>query len=459
MSNWVERLLDGAFEDPSGRIVAMECDELELDGEVVGRVLLTFTVEDLRGDTYEARGRILVPHRLAEDPEARLPLVYHCGYEAAEAVGVKQVARGRVSVTTVQLPLDAVYPNSWSLLRGPKMEVVLGHLVRSLRFVDPGRVLYTGGSAGGYSALMAGAETFPAAAVVPGVPPTNLAYMSAVTEANHTRLVGSGASSVGWLEGMMRAVHAWRSVFGEDYDAPGWLAHSPVAHIDRITAPVATFFSQADVLVPIAQVDRELAAPIVASRAGEMEYLPEALTDARSAHVRLLDVLGDRADVRVVDVPDDALPMLQADLTMLTEMPPFELPELEPIAGRWAVVVADEGEPVFVVSHFKHQYEPDFEPFIERALTTETSVDQLTPAKLDQLLARWSGQEWLAEGFWHLDRPEAERADVERGLRHYCGVSSAHAARFHELYFQCSAAQRVLPPALLEELIGAAEPV
>jgi len=457
VSDWVERLMDGAFDDPSGRIVAMECDELEIDGATVGRVQLTFTVEDLRGDTYEARGRILVPSDLAVEPGARLPLVYHCGYEAPEAVGAKQVARGRVSVTTVQLPLDAVFPNSWSLLRGPKMEVVLGHLVRSLPFVDPGRVVYTGGSAGGYSALMAGAEAFPAAAVVSGVPPTNLAYMSAVTEVNHTRLLGSGAASVEWLEGMMRAVAAWRSVHGEDYDAPGWLAHSPVAHVDRVTAPVAAFFSQADVLVPIAQVDEALAAPIVSSRAGEMEFRPEALTDARSAQVRLLDVLGDRADVHLVQVPEDALPMLQADLTLLTEMPPFVLPDLEPVASRWSVVIADEGEPVFVVSHFKHQYEPDFEPFIERALRTETSVDQLTATKLDQLLDRWAGEEWLAEGFWHLDRPEAERADVERGLRTYCDTSPAHAARLRNLYSQCPEERRVLPQDLVAELTDSAE--
>ncbi len=37
-------------------------------------------------------------------------------------------------------------------------------------------------------------------------------------------------------------------------------------------------------------------------------------------------------------------------------------------------------------------------------------------AKLDQLLDRWAGVEWLSAGFLHLDRPEAERADVERGL-------------------------------------------
>src|SRR5687767_10784914 len=115
MSTWVEHLMAGAFDDPSGRIVDMSCDELEVGGDVVGRVQLTFTVEDLRGKTYEAKGRVLVPRALADAPEDRLPLVFHCGYEAPESLGAKQVALGRVSATTVQLPLDAVYPNAWSL--------------------------------------------------------------------------------------------------------------------------------------------------------------------------------------------------------------------------------------------------------------------------------------------------------------------------------------------------------
>lgn len=452
MNNWVEDLMGTAVDDPSGRVVAMACDEVEVDGASVGRVLLTFTVEDLRGDTYEAKGRVLLPTSLAEEPDVALPVVFHCGYEAPEALGAKQVALGRISVTTIQLPLDAVFPNSWSLLRGPKMEFVLSHVVRSLSFVDPGRVVFTGGSAGGYSALLAAAEAFPAAAAVPGVPPTNLAYMSAWTASNLERLTGSDAASLPWLQGMGAAVDAWTSVFGPDYDAPAWLAHSPVGHVDRTTCPVSVFFSMSDVLVPIAQVDRELATAVVQTRPGDLEFWPESVSEASAVHVRLLDVLGERASVQVVPVPHHLEPMLEADLSMVTEMPPFELPDAEPVAGRWAITVADEGEPVFVVSHFKHQYEPDLEPFIARALAQDTSVDQLTPAKLDQLLARWSGEEWFAPDYGYLDRPEAERADVELGLRRYCRVSPAHAERFGVLYAAMPEACRVLPDSLVEAL-------
>ena len=448
--NWVADLMDGAFDDPSGRIVTMTCDELELDGLTIGRVLLTFTVEDLRGKTYEAKGRLLVPESLRDAPDERLPVVINCGYESPEPHGATQVALGRVSATTVQLPLDEVYPNAWSLIRGPKMEVVLGHLVRSLPFIDPARVVYAGGSAGGYSALMAAAEAFPAAAAVPGVPPTNLAYMGALWAANHERLQGGDAPSLAWFEGLRPAVEGWQDAFGEDPDAPGWLGHSPVGHVDRVTCPVMTFFSASDPLVPIEQVDRDLAAPFIAARPGDVEIAAEALSDAAATKVRLLDALGDRADIHVVIVRDGFTPMADADLTMIAEAPPLPLPDMMPVACRWQIVIADEGEPVWVVSHFKHRYEPDFERFTARALAGEIGVDQLTEAKLAQLLDRYSGTEWLAPGFRSLDRPEAEQADVERGLRTYCGASPEHAARFRDLYDAVPEDRKVLPAQLVD---------
>ena len=451
MSNWVEELMVKSLPDPSNRLVGMECDEVEIEGAIVGRVLLTFTVEDLRGETYEAKGRVLLPLNI--DPDANAPVIYHCGYEAPESLATKQVvSRGRVSATVMQLPLDAVFPNAWSLLRGPKAEIVLGHLVRSMSFVDPTRVVYVGGSAGGYSALMAAAEAFPCAAAVPGVPPTNLAYMSAWTEWNLDQLPAAETLSRSWMEGMRAAVVAWKSAHGDDYAGAGWLGHSPVGHVDRITCPVTVFFSMADVLVPVSQVDAGLSTAIETSRPGSVEFRPEIISDASSAQVRLLDVLGDRAKVQVLAVPDGALPMADADLTMVTEMPPFPLPDLEAVAGLWNVLVADEGEPVFVVSHFKHQYEPDFASFIDNALQTPVSLDQLTVPKLHQLLSRWVGREWLAPGYYSLDRPEAERADVELGLRTYCAAAPANAGHFRDFYQDLPRDQQVLPTTLVAEL-------
>lgn len=452
MSTWVDEVMTGAIEDASGRVTDMKCDEVQLAGETMGRVLLRFTVEDLRGDEYEARGRLLLPRSVGHQQE-RHPAIFHCGYEAPEIFAAKQVCRGRVSATTIQLPLDAVFPNAWSLLRGPKMEFVLAHLLRSLSFVDPGKVVYAGGSAGGYSALLAAAEAFPAAAAIPSVPPVNLAYMGAVTDGNLARLAGSDAPSLGWVQGMSAASAAWRLVFGDDYDAPGWLAHSPVSHVDRITCPVSAFFSRTDPLVPLAQVDEALAQAVNDARPGQLELRPETLSNASSPSIRLLDVLGDRAEVTIVPVPEEMEPMTQADLSMVTDMPPFPVRTSEPRARTWAITIVDEGEPHFMVSHFQHRFEPDFEEFVGRALDNDVAVEQLDEKKLAQLLDRWSAVEWFAQGFHYLDRPEAEQADVARGLRRYCSTSPAHVARFRHLYEALPPTRRTLPVSLVEKLL------
>jgi hypothetical protein len=165
-----------------------------------------------------------------------------------------------------------------------------------------------------------------------------------------------------------------------------------------------------------------------------------------------VDELGDRADVHVMPLPPGFEPMFEVDPTLLAGLPPLALPEVTPAAGSWFITVVDEGDPDFVVSHFKFAWEPDLVPVIDRCFEVGVGVEQLTVAKLDQLLDRWAGVEWLSAGFLHLDRPEAERADVERGLRTYCSASPAHADRFTELYSQVPDDRRVLPEELVSQL-------
>jgi hypothetical protein len=169
----------------------------------------------------------------------------------------------------------------------------------------------------------------------------------------------------------------------------------------------------------------------------------------------LLDTLGDRVDLHVVPVPEGTPIAVGVDLTLLDPQPPMTLAKVTPTAGRWFITVVDEGEPIFGATHFKHAIQPDFEPVIERALARGIEVDQLTTVKLDQLLDRYRGVEWLAPGFPHLDRPAAEQADVTRGLRTYCATSTDHARRFAELYAAADPERRVLPDRLVDELTAA----
>jgi hypothetical protein len=77
---------------------------------------------------------------------------------------------------------------------------------------------------------------------------------------------------------------------------------------------------------------------------------------------------------------------------------------------------------------------------------------QLTATKLERLMDRYAGKEWLSSRLKHLDFPEAERADVVRGLRTYVLAGPANARRFGELYAQLPAARRVLGPDVVREL-------
>ncbi len=102
-----------------------------------------------------------LPVALRDDPTLRLPMVVQRGYEVTEEQALVHLRRDRVVATTVSPPEGTLHLGEWSLLRGPNMEIVLTHLVRSLPFVDLTKVAYAGGSAGGYACLLAAAATFP----------------------------------------------------------------------------------------------------------------------------------------------------------------------------------------------------------------------------------------------------------------------------------------------------------
>ncbi|MEV7393025.1 hypothetical protein [Streptomyces sp. NPDC091215] len=453
---WLKHLVADAFDDPADRIVDLQPESRLLDGVPVGVVTVRFTAEDLRGGAYEATARIYLPAALAEGPPTTAPVWFNCGYELADEQALEHVRRGRIVVTPGEPAPDEIFPGPNPLVRGPNTEFVLAHLVRGLPFVDPAAIVYAGGSAGGYAALLTAAEAFPAAAAAPAVPVVNLTYQGAHLFAALPAIDSDTPPdhpAVPALRQVMVPIAAgWRLTYGEDLSTSGWSAHSPVDHIPRITCPVAAVFSSADFLVPLAQVGTDLAA-------GPPDGVVRAasdLTDAEHASVRLLDVLGDRADVRVLPVPPGAPAMADLDLTRPVPETPVPVPDTAADGKRWLVAVVNEG-PASLGGHWRHALVPDFEPFIARALADGVGADQLTRAKLDQLLDRYRGVEWLAPGFHHLDRPEAERLDVERGLRRYCALSPAHARRFADLYARADHERRVLPDGLVRDLHGLAE--
>jgi hypothetical protein len=352
-----------------------------------------------------------------------------------------------------------VFPHANPLCRGPNTDYVLAHLVRGARFADPAKIVYGGGSAGGYAALLVAAEAFPVAATVANVPVVNLAYEGAYCMTTCPRILADPPVEYPLMAVLMAGFvqlieEGWARGYGTDVSAPAWFDHSPVAHLDRITGPVAACFSTADFLVPIEQVGAAVAAGTLADLPAGVVMAVDDLTSDPRAAIRLLDALGDAAELRVVGVPAGAKEarMDQLDLTMSTPQVPLPVPSRTSGRRQWLVTVVDEGPTVLGIGHTRHAFEPDFEAFIDHQLGEGIAVEQLTPAKLRQLVDRWSGTEWLADGFHHLDRPAAERADVERGLHQYCDRSSAHAEHFARLYRQLPEARRALPVALVADL-------
>ncbi|KAB2378923.1 hypothetical protein [Actinomadura montaniterrae] len=456
-ATWAERFMAGAFTDPAGRISGLGYENRSVGGEHVSVVTLRFTAEDMRGEAYEATAEIFLPAVLAERPSERAPVWFNCGYELADEAAAERARQGWIVVTPCEPAPGEVFPGANPLVRGPNTEFVLAHLVRGLAFADPAAIVYSGGSAGGSSALLVAAEAFPAAAAVPAVPVVNLAYQGAYLFATLPLLTSDPPPDHPAVPALLQVTvsiaEGWRLAYGEDLSGPGWWEHSPVAHVPRITCRVAAVFSSADFLIPLEQVGAGLVPDAPAGLEFGAARAAADLTDAEHARIRLLDVLGDGADVQVLPVPAGAPAMEDLDLTRPVTETPVPVPDVPTGGKRWLVAVVDEG-PALLGGHWRHALAPDFEPFAARAIADGIGVVQLTRAKLDQLLDRYRGVEWLAPGFRHLDRPPAEQLDVERGLRAYCALSPAHARRFADLYPESDAERRVLPDGLVRDLLG-----
>jgi hypothetical protein len=121
----------------------------------------------------------------------------------------------------------------------------------------------------------------------------------------------------------------------------------------------------------------------------------------------------------------------------------------------WSITILDEGPPEPTVVHRKTAFRLARNDFYRRASTAPIAASQLTAAKLERLMARYAGKEWLPSRLTHLDDPESERADVLRGLRTYVSASPDNARTFAELYARLPKASQVLEPETVKSLTSA----
>ena len=94
------------------------------------------------------------------------------------------------------------------------------------------------------------------------------------------------------------------------------------------------------------------------------------------------------------------------------------------------------------------------EKFLERAKTAKIAITQLNATKLERLMDRYAGKEWLPSKLIHLDDPESEKADVLRGLNTFAQTSPEHAKAFAEQYAKQPKARQVLDEKTVKVLSG-----
>jgi hypothetical protein len=398
------------------------------------KVTGSFDYVDMRGDARSAIGHIYLPDGLA----GPAPLLYTAGYEIPPTDDPQrpsyndvawQLARGWV-VANPAHPTDE-WPGTNPMARTVNLDVAFLHLVRAQPFVDDARVMITGSSAGGWMTYMLAAETFPLAGAAPDCAPVDYRYNVAYAARNADaakrplpdgRKPGVPGVAIGMSGLLMEA-------FGSDFGAEVWDALSPLSHAPELTSPIHSFFSTADVLVPVNQV--------VATDA-KLSGFPEGFViSARDVGVperTLMEAFPD-ADLVRIEVPPGTP---KHDIEWLldgVDKTKFDFVWLPlPNAGRVTVCLIDEGPVDPRNDHYGHRVVLDRTEFWDHVTTAPLEAGQLTSGKLATLLARHRGEEWIRSGFRHLDAPDAERADVERGLRTYRAQGAEHDATFRRLW-------------------------
>ncbi|MCE5229383.1 class I SAM-dependent methyltransferase [bacterium] len=451
---WLRKLFPhtGEPDEFAHRLQRTHAAMIDIDGQEAGLVICQFIYPDLDGSIQAGVVKFFLPLELKERPGRRVPLLHNAGYEIGDEEAVNYLKEGIAVSTVHNHPLNV-------LSRGPKLEWALMHAMRRLAFVDDGRVMVKGSCTGGNQALLSAVETFPLVCAMPIVPLVNLAYsLSYLGKSQPVATSCRPGSSRPWLPtvaGQQELLTQAAERFGADFEAPAYFELSPVRLVEYVTAPVLAVFCTGDLNVPVDQVDPELTRPYDAAD------FPDGYTRDMSvlvAHperrVRLLDVIpAGRREIFSVPVPKDARKKRMGGDDFNGK--PLDVPFSR--SRQWSIAVIDEGPPEPRHSHFKHYIQPDTTNFRHWADGVGIQEDQLTPGKLAWLMKRYLDVQPLefmvtpgqAAPYTCrlLDFPQAERADVLRGLITFAR-SDAAATRLAECYTALPAELKGLGEAL-----------
>jgi hypothetical protein len=452
---WLARCFPhtGAPDRLAHRLRRLDASEIDVKGQLAGSVIVELTYPGLDGRDEVGQARLFLPPVLHDQPSARVPLVHVAGYEIDEGGAAGLLALGYAVSTPHAHPLNP-------LGRGVYLDRAILHAARQLPCVDARRVSIQGGSAGGWMTLMLSADAFPLVWAMADVPPIHWGYNAdyiASQQANAGPVVGSDAPRLPFVRIVGGIAEQARSLYGMPFDSPAYLALSPLAHLDTITAPTQVIFTTADMLVPVDQVGADLV------QAHDPKLFPEGFSTALAE--RFPSVNGQRTLLGALPAERCAvyrLPLIAAP----TLLGPGGVPQGDakplvlPFAADkvWSIAVVEEGPVGPQVGHFKYHWAVDHEPFRRWADARGAVADQLTAPKLERLMMRLRGTPWRplrvrphgqAEEVVgnQLDYPEAETADVLLGLTAFA-TDDACATRLGTLYAQLPVDLKALGAAL-----------
>lgn len=385
------------------------------------------------GEPRTGSGRIYVPVGSIEpylEDGALAPLVYASGYEQGPESLLGYLALGAVGASSVAdagTPEAAPDARNNPLARGINLDVAMLHLARSLPFVDVGRVMLTGGSAGGFMGLMLAAETFPLSGALISSPVVNVPYNLSYLRANAS-VVAADPKRLPILAVVVPLVEGAEVLYGVDLEGPDYQACSPHAHLELITGKVLVVHSSADVLVPVDQID-----PASVLEWGEGEMPDGFVMSPKELGLGDITTLssGWPGAVEHMALPE-GVPEYPSRYPYDPMPEPVPGPHLGWPPSGMRIVILDEGPPGAVVGHFRYAAACGW-PIAEATAGSAGGTCELTLAKLTALMKRATGRDWVGGSHRSLDFAEAERADVLAGLR-WWGAEPERRAVLEDLY-------------------------
>ncbi|UCH36286.1 MAG: prolyl oligopeptidase family serine peptidase [Armatimonadota bacterium] len=407
---------------------------------------------NIEGQFAAGTARLFVPSRAP----APLPAVIHLHYETNLDGMAGYLREGWAAISAA----EGLNPFCDSI----NFNIALVQAVRAMPFVDSRRIVLSGGSAGGYVALMVASEAFPVACTVALVPVVNAGYNVAYCQRN-ARIARCGRKDADGGDASLAPVFCMVAEALVDMGRPlghldkagaNWIANSPVGVLDLVTCPAQVPFSTADILVPVNQAGRGFAHRLPASFPKGFTTGMRAVLRDSSARLTLLDA-ADRRTTRVfrVAIPEDLPPAWPVG----AEQQPVTYTVSLPFSrkGKCSIIILDEGAPHPRIGHFKRTFGCSSLEFIRHWVCRAEPIleNQLTSAKLTALMRRYLGENFegvidYGDGqqkptpMNRRNRPGREKLDVVLGLRAYCEMSERHSARLARLYSRLPAELRAL---------------